>query len=107
MEKFEFNKKTDELFKVILSLRTIKEAEKFFRDLCTTEEIQDMADRWQIAQLIEQGKPYRQIAEELNASTTTVARVSSWLNNGAGGYRLALDRNISHHHTSSSTGKGV
>ncbi len=92
MKKFKFNKKTDSLFKAILSLNSVKEAEAFFRDLCTVEEIQDMADRWQIVQLINQGKPYRQIAEELNVSTTTVGRVASWFRNGKGGYKLALER---------------
>lgn len=107
MKKFKFNKKTDELFEAVLSLKTVKEAEKFFRDLCTVEEIRGMADRWRIAQMIDQGKSYRKIAQDLNTSTTTVARVASWLSNGAGGYRLALDRNTSHHHTSSPTGKGM
>jgi uncharacterized protein YerC len=38
-EKFKFDKKTDNLFGVILSLKTVKEAELFFRDLCTVEEL--------------------------------------------------------------------
>lgn len=97
MEKFRFNKKTDSLFKVIISLETIKEAEQFFRDLCTIDEIKEMAERWEIAQLIDKGISYRKVAEKLGVSTTTVARVALWLNNGEGGYRLVLDRINSHH----------
>ena len=92
MEKFKFNDKTNSLFKAIIGLKNLKEAEQFFRDLCTIDELQEMSDRWQIAQFVDQGLPYREIAEKLAVSTTTVARVALWLNNGAGGYRLVLDR---------------
>jgi TrpR-related protein YerC/YecD len=100
MGRFKFNEKTDSLFKAILSLKTVKEAEVFFRDLCTIDEIEEMSERWQIAQMVNRGLPYREIAEKLNVSTTTVARVALWLNNGMGGYRLALDRQNTHHHSS-------
>ena len=60
MEKFKFNKKTDNLFKAIISLKTIKEAEAFFRDLCTIDELKEMSERWEIAQMLNRGLPYRQ-----------------------------------------------
>ena len=97
MEKFRFNKKTDSLFKAIISLKTLKEAKAFFRDLCTIDELKEMSERWEIAQMLNRNIPYRQIAEKLNVSTTTVARVALWLNNGAGGYRLILNRQNFHH----------
>ena len=100
MDKFKFNKKTDELFKAILSLKTVKEAEQFFRDLCTIEEIKEMSERWQIAKMVDMGLPYREIAKKLKVSTTTVTRVALWLNNGAGGYHLMLNRQNAHHHSS-------
>jgi len=93
-----FNKKTNNLFKAILSLNTVKEAEAFFRDLCTIEEIKEMSERWEIAKMLDKGIPYRKIAEELKTSTTTVSRVAFWLKNGKNGYRLALDKLNSHHH---------
>ena len=98
MKKFKFDKKTNDLFTAILILKTVKEAEAFFRDLCTIDEIKSMNERWQIVKMLEKGKSYRNIAEKLNVSTTTVSRVALWLNNGEGGYRLALDKlNNSHH----------
>lgn len=99
MGQFKFNEKTNSLFEAILNLGSLKEAESFFRDLCTVEEIKDMADRWKIAQLVSDKVPYREIAAKLKTSTTTVSRVASWLNNGAGGYRLAID-NLHHHNHS-------
>ncbi len=89
-----------DLFKAIANLKTTEEVRRFFRDLCTPEELIDMADRWQAAQLIYQGVDYRQIADRLGMSTTTVGRVANWLNNGLGGYRLLLSRlSAAVHHT--------
>lgn len=92
MEEFRFGKKTDELFKAILSLENTKEAEDFFRDLCTIDEVKDMAERWQIAKLVHKGIPYREIAEKLGVSTTTVSRVAVWVFHGEGGYKAVLDK---------------
>jgi TrpR-related protein YerC/YecD len=108
MNAFKFNKDTDSLFQAILSLKTVPEAEKFFRDLCTIEELKDMSDRWQIVLSLNKGMTYRAIAEKLKVSTTTVNRVSTWLANGEGGYKMALDRSItSHHHNPIPTRKGL
>jgi TrpR-related protein YerC/YecD len=98
MKEFKFDRRTSRLFTAILSLKSVPEAEAFFRDLCTAEELAEMRDRWEIAQLVATGLPYREIAARLKTSTTTVSRVASWLNNGAGGYRLALDRLSNKHH---------
>jgi len=102
MERFRFNKKTDELFKTILCLKNLKEAEAFFRDLCTIDEIKELSERWEIARLLDKDVPYRDIAEKLKVSTTTVSRVANWLYNGKGGYKLALSRMSKKHHRSSS-----
>jgi len=85
-------KKTEDLFEAILVLRTKDECRRFFRDLCTLEEIAEMADRWQMVKMIIKQLPYRVIAEKLKVSTTTVARVAHWLNYGMGGYRLIVKR---------------
>jgi len=85
-------KETNELFKTISKLKTVEEVEKFFRDLCTLQEIYEFGKRWQAVKMIEQGIVFREIAEKLEMSTTTVARVAHWLNHGEGGYRLALER---------------
>ena len=83
---------TDRLFEAILSLRTKEEMTRFFRDLCTLAELEAMAHRWQVAELVDQGLPYLEVATRTGASTTTVTRVAHWLRHGEGGYRLALDR---------------
>ncbi len=80
------------LFDAVQSLQTRAEVEAFLRDLCTLSELEAMAHRWEVAQLLDQGLPYLEVAARTHASTTTVTRVSHWLRHGEGGYRLALDR---------------
>src|SRR5436309_6286232 len=82
----------DDLAAAFLSLRTVDEAKRFLRDLCTLGELEALAHRWQIVRLLEEGLPYLEIAERVHASTATVSRVAQWLRHGTGGYRLALDR---------------
>lgn len=85
-------RRTEDLFRAILALKTKEECRRFFRDLCTLEEIADMADRWQMVKLIIKDMPYRDISDKLKVSTTTVARVAHWLKYGEGGYRLIVKR---------------
>jgi TrpR-related protein YerC/YecD len=81
-----------DLTNAILSLETPDEVNRFLRDLCTLPELEALAHRWQTVLLLEEGVPYVEIAERVPTSTATVTRVSQWLRNGTGGYRLALDR---------------
>lgn len=89
------NKKTKALFKVIAKVKSEKEAARFFRDLCTLDELNEMAIRWQAVIMLKKGKPYREIAQKTGLSTTTVTRVAYWLNYGEGGYRSMLSRLMS------------
>jgi TrpR-related protein YerC/YecD len=82
----------DDLADAILVLRTRDEAKRFLRDLCTLGELEALAHRWQIARLVDDGRPYLDIAETVRTSTATVTRVAHWLRHGAGGYTLALER---------------
>ena len=81
-----------DLGEAIASLRSAEEAGRFLRDLCTLSELEAMAHRWEVAQLLEEGLPYLEISRRTHASTTTVTRVAHWLRYGEGGYRLVLDR---------------
>ena len=82
----------EDLFTTIAGLKTPQETQAFLRDLCTRAELDAMAHRWQVAQLLEEGLPYLEVAQRAQASTTTVTRVAQWLRNGEGGYQLALSR---------------
>ncbi len=86
------NEDTKVLFQAILKLRNVKECEDFFRDLMTLRELREMAERFRIAQMLNKGMSYLEIADKAEASTTTVTRVAHWLRHGRGGYRAVLDR---------------
>ena len=73
-------------------METPDEVERFLRDLCTIAELEAMGHRWAVAQLVDRGLPYQEVAQKTHASTTTVTRVAQWLRNGEGGYSLALRR---------------
>lgn len=83
-----------ELFVAIAKLDNPAECKKFLRDLCTFSELNDMAERWQVAKKVQKGIPYREIAKTTGASTATVTRVAHWLHHGMGGYKLMLERLI-------------
>ena len=80
------------LFRAILSLEDTAEAERFFRDLCTLNELRDLAQRWAVVRLLDSGKHYAEISRETGASTATITRIASWLNHGEGGYREMLEK---------------
>lgn len=82
--------RTDDLISTIASLRDRTLTERFLRDLCTRTELDAMAQRWEVAQLVDQGMPYLQIAERTGASTATVTRVAQWVRHGEGGYLAVL-----------------
>ena len=82
------------LLDALLALRTREEARAFLADLCTPAEIRAMAERWEVARLLDEGRlSYREIAEKAGASTTTVVRVARFLKDMPyRGYRVVLDR---------------
>lgn len=83
---------TKAVFQAILKLKTVKECEDFFRDLMTLHEIEEVAERFRIARMLDKNMSYLEIADRVKASTTTVTRVAHWLRHGRGGYRFVLDR---------------
>lgn len=83
---------TRALVSAFLSLRTEQETAGFLRDLCTRRELEEMAHRWAVVRLLDEGLPYREVAQRTGASTTTITRINEWLQHGTGGYRTALDR---------------
>lgn len=86
------NTEHEQLFEAIASMKTQEETGRLLRDLCTVSELDAMAHRWQVAQLLDEGLPYLEVAKRAHASTTTVTRVAQWLRRGEGGYSLALRR---------------
>ena len=83
---------TDNLFNAILQLQTKEECYAFFEDVCTIKELQDLAQRFEVANLLSEGQSYLQISAKTGASTATIGRVNKCLNYGSGGYEIALKK---------------
>jgi len=64
----------------------------FLRDVCTLEELDEISSRFEVAQLLLQGKPYRAIAKQTGVSTATITRIAHWIKEGEGGYEKALKK---------------
>ncbi|MGM0845175.1 MAG: YerC/YecD family TrpR-related protein [Bacillota bacterium] len=85
-------KELDQLFNAILSLQNKDECYRFFDDLATINEIQSLAQRLEVARMLEEGKTYHKIEAETGASTATISRVKRCLNYGNDAYHMVLDR---------------
>lgn len=90
------NQKTKDLIKAVLALKNQKEAGMFLRDLLTEKEIIEFGNRWKAARMLDQKISYFDIRKETGLSERTIARISRWLKDGMGGYKLVLNRL---HHT--------
>jgi TrpR-related protein YerC/YecD len=83
---------TEQLFKAILELKDLDECYQFFDDLCTISELQSLAQRLEVAQMLKLRKTYDTIQNETGASTATISRVRRCVDYGSGGYNIVLDR---------------
>lgn len=99
------NEDSSQLFRAILGLKNENEAEAFFRDLMTPQEIETFADRLKVAELLTRDVSYREIYKQTKVSTATITRINQWLECGMGGYKLAISRLNSgnNHHKTKST----
>jgi TrpR-related protein YerC/YecD len=81
-----------DLADALVTLRTGDEALSFLRDLCTVNELKELAQRWHVARLLDDGVSYHEISDRTGASSATISRVGQWLRYGRDGYRLVIDR---------------
>jgi TrpR-related protein YerC/YecD len=101
-------RKIEELFAAIAALKDTEETKKFLRDLLTEQELIEFGNRWKAARMLSEKFPYSIIEKETGLSSTTVARVSKWLNSGKGGYQLMIKRiSNKNHHADPSYEKGL
>lgn len=80
------------LAEALLAMKSADECRALLKDLTTPAELEALVDRWRVVRFVDQGMPYRQIHELTGVSVTTIGRVARFLENGNGGYRLALER---------------
>lgn len=83
---------TDSLFEAIMLLKNKEECYRFFQDIATVAEIKALAQRLEVARMLEEDVTYTKIAEVTGASSATISRVKRCLNYGADGYKMVLER---------------
>ncbi|MDF2614726.1 MAG: hypothetical protein K0S71_2512 [Clostridia bacterium] len=83
---------TDRLFEAILTLNSVEECYSFFEDICTVHEIKSLAQRLEVAKMLQDKKTYIEIQHVTGASTATISRVNRCLSYGSDGYKMILDR---------------
>lgn len=81
-----------DLFALFASVKTEKEARSLLEDILTPQELDAVAERWQIVRALASGKPQRTIARELKLSISKITRGSRMLKYGSGGFRHFLQK---------------
>lgn len=84
--------RNEEMYRAILTLKTLEECMSFFDDLCTITELQAMEQRYQVASLLDKGCIYNEILEQTGASSATISRVNRSLQYGQEGYANVFKR---------------
>ena len=66
----------DRFFDALLTLESREDCYRFFEDVATAGELEDMAQRLEVAELLAEGGRYNAIVEKTGASTATISRVN-------------------------------
>ena len=72
------------LYQAILKLKTVKDCEEFFSDLCTKKELDSMTQRVIAGKLLLDGETYEKIISKTDISSATLSRVSRCVKSGSG-----------------------
>ena len=73
-----------DLYQAILKLKTEKDCEEFFSDLCTIKELNAMNQRVIAGKLLISGETYEKIIAKTDISSATLSRVSRCVKYGTG-----------------------
>ena len=82
----------EQLFEAILSLENTAECRKFFKDICTVNELLTFAQRFDVGIRLLEGSTYQDVSRETGASTATISRVRRLLADDEDGLEMAASR---------------
>ncbi len=92
MNKLPKKPRNENMYKAILTLKSVEECMNFFDDLCTVTELMAMEQRFQVACCLNKGMIYNDILAETGASSATISRVNRSLQYGNDGYATVFSR---------------
>ncbi|MCL2588849.1 MAG: YerC/YecD family TrpR-related protein [Oscillospiraceae bacterium] len=81
-----------DVYEAIVTLETVEECIALFDDLLSVAELRAMEQRYQVAQMLDEGLVYSAILEKTGASSATISRVNRSLQSAGDGYRTAFAR---------------
>lgn len=84
----EKQEKIQKLYELIARIDDPEDCRALFEDLCTTKEIEKMAERVYAAKLLLAGNTYNQVIAETDISSATLSRVSRCVQYGNGYSKL-------------------
>lgn len=79
------------LASALVAIDSADTMQNFLRDILTKKEIIEISARLEAARLLRDGATYAKVTRQTQLSSRTVARISDWMQNGTGGYAVALD----------------
>jgi TrpR-related protein YerC/YecD len=77
---------------VISETDKVDDAAKLLRDLLSVTEVEMIAKRIKIAEMLLDGSTYKNINELLKTSSSTILKVQEWLNTSGSGYRKVIEK---------------
>ena len=80
------------LYELFAAVRTEKEAEILLKDILTPQELDSIAERWELIQMLAQGTSQREVADKLGISISKITRGSRMLQYGSGGFMYFLEK---------------
>lgn len=86
-----------QLSEVLASIDSISDMQALLTDILTKKEITEIAARLEAARMLSNKETYISIARKTSLSSRTIARISDWLQSGAGGYKKAINLINAHH----------
>ena len=72
------------LYEAILKLKSVKDVEEFFSDLCTKKELDSMTQRVIAGKLLLSVETYEKIISKTDISSATLSRVNRCVKYGSG-----------------------
>ncbi len=88
MEPMNKQQKIDTLYQLIAGINTYEDVAALFEDMCTTKEVEKMAERIYAAKLLLDGNTYNQVIAQSDISSATLSRVSRCVQYGKGYSKL-------------------
>lgn len=92
MNEVELKEKFNEITEVLSKINNSDDIYNFLRDLLSSKEIIEFCNRFEVAKMLENKISYKEIEQKTGMSSTTIARISKFLNWENRGYKIAINQ---------------